>query len=272
VGDMQDSASQGGDQPLDLPSAARMYDYYLGGAHNFTADRDAAAKVIEAYPDAPMVAQANRAFLRRAVRFLLEQGIRQFLDLGSGIPTAGNVHEVAEATAPGSRVVYVDIDPVAVAQSESILAGNPNVGVVHADIRRPSDILEAPVTRALLDFDQPIGLLAVAVVPFLSADDDPTGVLARFGGAVPDGSYLAISHGTPEARPVAADRAMAVYRNTRDPVTMRTRAEILELLGAWDLVEPGLVWLPEWHPDWPDEVGRDPSWTQMLCAVGRKAN
>ena len=268
---MGDNASHRGDQPLDGPSAARMYDYYLGGAHNFTADREAAAKVIEAYPDAPKVAQANRAFLGRAVGFLLEQGIRQFLDLGSGIPTAGNVHEVAEATDPGSRVVYVDIDPVAVAQSELILAGNPNVGVVQADIRRPDDILAAPVTRTLLDFARPIGLLAVAVVPFLNADDDPAGVLARFGGAVPAGSYLAISHGTPEARPAAAERSMAAYRDTRDPFTMRTRAEILELLSAWELVEPGLVWLPEWHPDWPDEVGRDPSWTQMLCAVGRKA-
>lgn len=266
---MEGNVGRGDPDQFDLPSAARMYDYYLGGAHNFTADREAAAKVLEIFPDAPRIAQANRAFLRRAVGYLLDQGIRQFLDLGSGIPTVGNVHEVA-AAASAARVVYVDIDPIAVAHSESILAGRPGVGVVQADIRRPGDVLEAPVTRSLIDFDQPVGVLAVAVLPFLSPEDDPGGVVARFRDTVSSGSYLAISHGTADEQPAAAARFAEVYRSTRDPLTLRTRAQIGELLAGWDLVDPGLVWLPEWHPDWPDDIAEDPSWTQILCAVGRK--
>jgi SAM-dependent methyltransferase len=255
---------------FDQPSAARMYDYYLGGAHNFPADREAAGKVVAVYPDAPKVAQANRAFLRRAVRFMLASGVRQFLDLGSGIPTVGNVHEVVEAAEHDARVVYVDVDPVAVAHSESILGGRPDVGVVRADIRRPSDVLTAPVTTRLLDFGRPIGLLAVAVLPFVGPQDDPQALLAQFRDALVPGSYLALSHGTAEGRPDAAAGYSAVYRNTRDPLTLRPRAEITDLFTGWELVEPGLVWLSQWRPDWPDEVDADPSIAQMLCGVGHK--
>lgn len=247
-----------------------MYDYYLGGAHNFTVDRDAAAKVLEIYPKAPLVAQANRAFLRRAVRYLLDLGVRQFLDLGSGIPTVGNVHEVVETTAPGARVVYVDIDPIAAVHSESILAGRGDVGMVQADIRRPADVLDSPITRDLLDFTKPIGLLSVAVLHFVGRDDDPAGILARFRDALSPGSYLVLSHGTPEEHPEAAAASEKIYQKTRDPLTLRTRKQIGALFDGWQLVEPGLVWLPEWHPDWPDEVGEDPSWTEILCAVARK--
>jgi SAM-dependent methyltransferase len=267
---MDDKASRGDSRELDKPSAARMYDYYLGGAHNFTVDREAAAKVLEIYPKAPLVAQANRAFLRRATRYLLDQGVRQFLDLGSGIPTVGNVHEVVEASAPGARVVYVDIDPIAVVHSESILASRADVGVVRADIRRPADVLDSPVTRALLDFTQPIGLLSVAVLHFVGRDGDPEGLLARFRDALAPGSYLVLSHGTPEEQPEAAARSEEIYGKTRDPLTLRTRNQISALFAGWQLVEPGLVWLPEWHPDWPEEVGKDPSWTEILCGVGRK--
>ena len=266
---MDDTAGRDDPARFDLPSAARMYDYYLGGAHNFTADREAAAKVLEIFPDASRIAQANRAFLRRAVGYLLDQGIRQFLDLGSGIPTVGNVHEVA-AAASAARVVYVDIDPTAVAHSESILAGQPGVGVVQADIRHPTDVLDAPVTRSLIDFDQPVGVLTVAVLPFLSPEDDPGGTLGQYRDAVGSGSYLALSHGTADEQPEAAAAFTEIYRKTRDPLTLRTRAQISELLAGWELVDPGLVWLPEWHPDWPDDVAEDPSWTQILCAVSRK--
>ena len=255
---------------FDQPSAARMYDYYLGGAHNFPADREAAGKVIAVYPDAPKVARANRAFLRRAVSFMLANGVRQFLDLGSGIPTVGNVHEVVEATGDDTRVVYVDIDPVAVAHSQSILGDRPDVGVIRADVRRPTEVLTAPLTARLLDFSRPIGLLAVAVLHFVGPDDDPRGLLAHFRDALAPGSYLALSHGTAEGRPDAAAGYSAVYRNTRDPLTLRPRAEITDLFTGWDLVEPGLVWLSQWRPDWPDEVDADPSIAQMLCGVGRK--
>jgi SAM-dependent methyltransferase len=247
-----------------------MYDFYLGGAHNFPADREAAGKVIAAYPDAPKVAGANRAFLRRAVRFMLASGVRQFLDLGSGIPTVGNVHEVVEATEHQASVVYVDIDPVAVAHSESILGDRVDVGVLRADIRRPVDVLTAPTATRLLDFSQPIGLLAVAVLHFVGPDDDPHALLAQFRDALPSGSYLALSHGTAEGRPEAAAGYSAIYRNTRDPLTPRPRAQIADLFTGWDLVQPGLVWLSQWRPDWPDDVDADPSIAQMLCGVGRK--
>jgi hypothetical protein len=268
---MADMAWQDDDGELDRPSAARMYDYYLGGAHNFTADREAADKVVAVYPDAPKVAQANRAFLQRAVRYLLAQGIRQFLDLGSGIPTVGNVHEVVAAAGYDARVVYVDIDPVAVAHSEAILGDRPDVGVVRADIRRPADILTAPATTRHLDFNQPVGLLAVAVLHFVGPDGDPHGLLEQFRDALPLGSYLALSHGTAEGRPEAAASYSAIYRNTRDPLTPRPRREIAAFFTGWQPVEPGLVWLSQWHPDSPDEAGEDPSRAQMLCAVGRKS-
>ncbi|MFG1922061.1 SAM-dependent methyltransferase [Cryptosporangium sp. NPDC048952] len=259
------------DQPhLERPSAARMYDYYLGGGHNFAVDREAAARVVEIYPNAALIAQANRAFLARAVKHLLAAGVRQFLDLGSGIPTAGNVHQVIDAVSPGARVVYVDIDPVAIAHSETILGGRTDVGVVHADVRHPDEVLDSPITRRLIDFDQPVGVLAVAVLHFVSPDDDPAGVLARYREAVAPGSYLALSHGTVDRRPENVAKVSGVYRNTRDPTTFRTREEVAQLLTGWELLEPGLVWLPQWRPDWPDEATEDPSWTEMVCAVGRK--
>ena len=256
---------------LDKPSAARMYDYYLGGAYNFEADREAAAKVIAVYPDAPKVARANRAFMRRAVRYQLQQGIRQFLDLGSGIPTVGNVHEVVATGGSEARVVYVDIDPVAVAQSEAILGDRPDVGVVRADIRDPATVLSAPVTTRLIDFTQPVGLLAVALFHFVGAADDPRKILETFREALAPGSYLALSHGTAEGRPEAAESYSEIYRKTSDPPTPRPRAEIASFFTGWQVVEPGLVWLSEWRPDRPDEVADDPSKAQMLCAVGRKA-
>jgi hypothetical protein len=255
---------------LDQPSAARMYDYYLGGGHNFAVDREAVARIQDVYPNIPLIAQANRAFLHRAVKYLLDSGIRQFLDLGSGIPTAGNVHEIVDAAAPGTPVVYVDIDPVAVAYSETILGGRTDLAVLQADIRRPAEVLEAAATRRLLDFGQPVGVLAVAVLHFLAPADDPTGVLAAYRDAVVSGSYLALSHGTNEKQPENAARSEDVYRNTRDPLTLRSRAEIAGLLTGWDLVDPGLVWLPEWRPDWPGDTAEDPSWTEILCGVGRR--
>ncbi|GAA0246483.1 SAM-dependent methyltransferase [Cryptosporangium japonicum] len=256
---------------LDQPSAARMYDYFLGGAHNFSVDRQAAARILTIYPHASSAAQANRAFLRRAVAELLALGVRQFIDLGSGIPTAGNVHEVVDATAPGARVLYVDNDPVAVAYSESILAGRTDVGVLQADVRDPAAILDAPLTRRLIDPALPVAVLAVAVLHFVADDEDPAGILGRFRDAAAPGSYLALSHGTVDRQPAKAARSEEVYRSTRDPLTLRTRPEIERLLAGWDLVEPGLVWLPEWRPDWPDEPGTDPSRTEILGAVGRKA-
>jgi S-adenosyl methyltransferase len=239
---------------LTKPSAARMYDYYLGGAHNFEVDRRLARQALELIPDGPLLMQANRAFLHRAVRYLIEQGITQFIDVGSGIPTRGNVHEtVAQALPDGSgRVLYVDHDPVAVAHSELILgADHPGVRVLQADLRQPQVILESAQRRELIDLSRPVGVLMVAVLHFVSEDDDPEGVIGQFEAAVAPGSFLVISHGTAEKQPQQAAKVAQLYRSSADQATYRTRSRVRELVDGWDLVEPGLVWVPEWRPAWP---------------------
>jgi trans-aconitate methyltransferase len=255
---------------LTKASAARMYDYYLGGAHNFGVDREAARQVLALYPDGQLIIQANRAFLHRAVRYLLAQGVRQFIDIGSGIPTVGNVHETAQREFPDARVLYVDHDPVAVAHSELILDDNPNVQVLQADLRRPKDILESPEVKALIDLSQPVGVLMVAVLHFVSEDDRPDEAIRRFTEAVAPGSYLVISHATSGQRQTEAEEVTKVYEKTANPLTHRTHQRVAEFFAGWDLIDPGVVWVPEWHPDWPDEVGPDPASTSFIAAVGRK--
>jgi len=234
-------------------TAARMYDYYLGGIHNFPADQEAARRVIAQFPLMPVVARANRAFLRRAVRNLVGAGIRQFLDIGSGIPTAGNVHEVAQAVAPDAHVVYVDIDPVAVAESLEILDGNDLATAIRMDLRNPRGILDHPATRRLLDFSQPVGLLLAAVLHFVPEDAQAYGVVAQLVAAAPPGSYLAVSHVAAESFVPGNDKTRAavdVYqRQTTTSVRPRDRSEIERFFGGLDLLEPGLVWVHEWRPD-----------------------
>jgi SAM-dependent methyltransferase len=240
---------------IERPSVARMYDYYLGGSHNFAVDRAAAQAVVAAVPDAPLMAQANRAFLRRALHFLINAGVRQFLDIGSGIPTVGNVHEIAQQAAPDSRVVYVDMDPVAVAHSRRILNGNGNAAVVHEDLRRPDRILDHPEVRELLDFQQPIAVLIVAVLHFVADSDDPAGILRRIRQALPAGSYLVLSQASDDGRPgEEREHAERVYHRTDNPLWIRSRAELTELFDGFDLVDPGVVWVPQWRPDAPDNV------------------
>jgi SAM-dependent methyltransferase len=251
-------------------SAARMYDYYLGGAHNFAVDRELARMALALVPDGQLIAQANRAFLHRAVQYLLAQGVRQFIDIGSGIPTAGNVHEIAQREAPESRVLYVDHDPVAVAHSELILHGNRGARVLHADLRRPEEIIDAPMLAELLDLSQPVGVLMVAVLHFVSESDRPDDAIKQFRDLVSPGSYLAISQGTGESRTAETKQAAELYRSTDTPVTFRSREQVRELFQGWELVEPGVVWVSEWRPDWPDDVGSDPAFTSLAAAVGRK--
>ncbi|GAA1763564.1 SAM-dependent methyltransferase [Luedemannella helvata] len=255
---------------IERPSAARMYDFYLGGNHNFAADRAAVEQIRAVIPDVEVGARANRAFLRRAVRFLAESGIRQFLDIGSGIPTLGNVHEIAQQADPTARVAYVDIDPVAVAHSRKILAGNGNATAIQADGRQPERVLADPEVRALLDFDRPIAVMLVAMLHFVSDDENPAGILRTFHDAVPSGSYLVLSHGSPDSRPQEGAAGQAVYNRTANPLTLRTRAELTALFDGFALVPPGVVWVPEWRPDSPDEVGEHPERTGVLGGVGRK--
>jgi len=222
-------------------------------------------------PALPETLRANRAFLRRVVCFLIGAGIRQFLDVGSGIPTVGNVHEIAHRAAPDARVVYVDIDAVAVAHSEAILASNPHAIVVQADLRHPDTILGAPAVHRLVDFDRPVGLLMLSMLHFLPDADDPGGKVAQLRAAVVPGSFLAISHATQDDQPPEVVKAQAVWNaRSPDPITFRTRAEVVALFGDWTLVDPGVVHVPLWRPDAPDDVDKQPERFNTLAGVARK--
>jgi trans-aconitate methyltransferase len=259
---------------FEKPSTARMYDYYLGGSHNFEADRELAQRTIAIWPDAPHQARANRAFLRRAVAYLAEAGIDQFLDLGSGIPTSGNVHEVVHEVNPAARVMYVDADAVAVAHSKGLLAQVPQARALHADLRDPSSVLESHEVNELLDFSRPIALLTFAVLQFVAEADDPGAVLARYRDATAPGSYLALSHWTNEYRPESARRAEDVYAKASHSAHGRSREQVRALMSGYDLVEPGLVDIINWRPDAqpaPDPLGGDVTRYSALGAVGRKS-
>jgi SAM-dependent methyltransferase len=253
---------------VDRPSIARVYDYYLGGSHNFAADREFALTVLKAMPDLTRHAQENRAFLRRAVRYLSETGIRQFVDLGSGIPTAGNVHEVAGAY--GGRVVYVDVDPVAVAHSRAILAGNPDVAVITTDLRKPAEVLHDPALRALIDLDQPVGVLLVAVLHFVPDEEAPADVVAGYVSAVVPGSHVVISHASAHGRPREAAGVQELYSRSVTKMTMRSRERISELFGDLTLVDPGVVQMPCWRPDSTDDLAPDVDNYPGFAGVGRK--
>jgi hypothetical protein len=232
------------------PSVARVYDYNLGGAHNFAADRQFADRINAAMPDLPAINRANRSFLRRAVAFLVSAGIRQFLDLGSGIPTVGNVHEIAQGIAPESTVVYVDVDPVAVAHGAAILAGNDRAVAIQADLRSPDTILDDARVRRMLDLTRPVGVLLVAVLHFVGDADDPAGTVARYRDAVVPGSYLVLSHATKEgAQRVRAEAVADLATRGRIPVTLRDRPAVARLFEGFDLVEPGLVCTPQWRAE-----------------------
>lgn len=183
---------------ISVPSVSRIYDYYLGGSHNFEVDREAARKAMEFMPGLPKIMQANRAFMRRAVRFAADEGIDQFLDIGSGIPTFGNVHEIAQTARPGAHVVYVDHDPVAVAHSQAVLRENEDADVVAADLLKPQEILASPQVQRLIDLNRPVALLLVAILHFVEDVDDPYGALAELRDALAPGSLLVVTHASYE--------------------------------------------------------------------------
>ncbi|MEH0983933.1 SAM-dependent methyltransferase [Micromonospora sp. CPCC 205556] len=255
---------------IERPSVARMYDYYLGGSHNFAADRAAARAMMEAVPDAPLMAQANRAFLRRVVQFLVDSGVRQFLDIGSGIPTVGNVHEIAHRIAPDARVVYVDVDPVAVAHSREILGDNPGATVIQEDLRRPAAILAHPEVTRLIDFSQPVAVMIVAVLHFIPDSDRPEEILRTLRAALAPGSYLVLSQASDESRGHTGERAEAerVYRRTDNPLSIRDRAELTAFFDGFEPVEPGVVWVPQWRPE-TAESAEDAERAVFIGGVGR---
>lgn len=227
-----------------------MYDYFLGGSHNFAVDRAAAEQVLAAMPNVRELASVNRSFLGRVVQYLLDLGIRQFLDIGSGIPTVGNVHELAERADPPAKVVYVDNDPVAVAHSQSLLAGSPHARAIAGDLTHPLGILDNAELRATLDFGRPIGLLLMAVLHFVP-DAQAYPAVAELVAALPRGSYLAISHGVATSFP--ADQADAVntvstvyQRSTAGDVPTRVPVDVERFFSGLEFVEPGLVWASKW--------------------------
>jgi SAM-dependent methyltransferase len=254
-------------------NVARVYDYWLGGSHNFLADQDVARAITAVVPNMRGIAQANRAFLGRAVRFLGEAGIRQFLDIGSGIPTQGNVHEVAQRSHPAARVAYADIDPVAIAHSKAILADSQNAAVIDADVRDPEKILAHDTVRRLIDPSQPAGLLLMVVLHFISDVEDPWRIVATLRDALAPGSYLVLGHATYEgAKPTVAHATETVYnRSVATSLHLRSRAEILRLFEGFELVEPGLVYAPTWRPDSPADVPSDLRQFGTLVGVARKA-
>ena len=258
------------DVDLVKPSAARCYDYYLGGAHNFAVDRELANQVLEQIPYGRDVARDNRAFLRRAVRYCVDNGVRQFLDIGSGIPTAGNVHEVAQAVDPDCRVMYVDNEPVAVAHSKTILEGNDNAGVLRAEFADVDGILEHAETRRLLDFSRPVGLVLIALAHFVPDAEQPREIIRRYADRLVAGSNLALSHLTDDDHPEKIHGPQESYKASSNPFHPRSREQVAALATDFELVDPGLVYVPQWRPDAEEDRWENPDTSLLYAAVGRK--
>jgi len=258
---------------IALPSVARVYDYYLGGSHNFESDRAFGRRVTDVYPALPVVLRDNRAFLRRAVRYLVAAGVDQFLDLGSGIPTVGNVHGVAHAGNPAARIVYVDHDPVAVTHSRELLGDDPRPTVVAADFLDPERVLHQAVEAGGLDLDRPVAVLALLILHFVADERQPGEIMARYLRATAPGSYLAISQsrsdGSPEA--VAGQRLYARERSLEE-MHPRTATEVTALFGDLTLLAPGVVAAPAWQPEpaASDEKPDVPDDHPVLAGVARK--
>lgn len=268
---MSDSSWASGQTDQLKPSAARVYNYLLGGAHNFAADRALAQRLLALQPNGASVARLNRAFMRRAVLFMVENGIRQFLDLGSGIPTVGNVHEIAQKADPACRVVYVDYEEVAAAHGTLLLEGNDRASMIQADITLPHTVLKAPQTQHLIDFDEPVGLLAITLFHYVSPQQDPADVLRRYRESMVAGSYLAVSHAASDFESIRIGEAAEEMRKaSADNVFPRTRAEVLTLFDGFELVEPGLVTTSRWRPDWSVDPEANPEDDALYAGVGRK--
>ena len=259
-----------GEIDTERPTAARIYDYFLGGSHNFAADRRLADEVITNVPDSPAIARSNRAFLRRAVNYCVRQGIDQFLDIGSGIPTLGNVHEVAQQANPAARVVYVDMDPVAVEHSRAILAGNERATVIRENFLAPGAILENKELREVLDLERPVALLLVALVHFVGRAQHPEQIIAMLRDAMAPGSLLVLSHGTSDGQENFVTETIGLYRRTATPGQPLGKAEIEGLFAGYELVEPGVTWAPLWRPDEPSPFDEDPRRSSIYVGGGRK--
>lgn len=253
---------------VSRPSIARVYDAVLGGKDNFPADRAVVAEVQKTFPDGGGAARVNRAMLGRAVRYMAQAGVDQFLDLGSGLPTVRNTHEIAQEVNPAARVVYVDNDPMVLAHGRALLADNKSTIVVTADLMEPDELLARPEITGFLDLSRPIGLILCAIVHHILDEEDPYGIVARYATLMPSGSYLLITHfsnSSPEARGLEQ-----VLLRTLGRGQLRSRDQIARFFDGLDIVEPGIVHLPDWRPDEPVSRPLDISGLLYLGALARK--
>lgn len=238
---------------VTVPNVARIYDYLLGGKDNYAADRDAAEKLHKVLPDVTLACRENREFLRRAVRFLAgEAGICQFVDIGSGLPTVENTHQIAQAVRPGARVVYVDNDPIVVAHGRALLGKSPDVAVVEADLRQPGAIIGDPALRELVDLSEPTAFLLVAVLHFIPDGEDPHGIVGMLRSVMAPGSFLVTSHVTQDSvSPGEYAAGVSVYEKASAPVVPRRYDEVLKFFDGMDLADPGLVNISQWRTRQP---------------------
>ncbi|MFH8366970.1 SAM-dependent methyltransferase [Streptomyces sp. NPDC018031] len=250
---------------------ARMYDYFLGGRDNYEVDREAAELVIGELPDIRVTARENRAFLARSVRHVVRNGVRQIVDIGTGIPTSPNTHEVAHAEDPRVRVAYVDNDPIVATHAGARLTSAPNTSFALGDVRDPEKILHSPAIAEFIDFDQPVAVLLVAVLHFVSEEEDPRAIVATLREAMPSGSFLVLSHATSDFHPGDHDDTFRAYRGSTAPLTVRSHRGVERLFDGFELLDPGVVQLPAWRPDGtpptPEELRR----IGFYAGVGRKS-
>lgn len=276
-----DSAAEGPSPPIphphnalrnagtSIPNVARIYDTILGGRGNPAADQEAAGELLRLVPDAVMAAYQNRNFLQRAVQLLASQaGIRQFIDIGMGLPTHGNVHELAQRAAPDARVLYMDYDPAVISRAQGLLADNRSVAAINRDLRDPDGIIGHPALHALINFDEPVAVLLTAVLHFIKDDEDPHGIVNVFKDAMAPGSCLILSHVTGDGVPPGVTRRVRdLYQNATAPVAPRTHAEITRFLDGLEILPPGLVNGSAWRTGY---MATDPRRTIFYAGVARK--
>ncbi|GAA2593002.1 SAM-dependent methyltransferase [Winogradskya consettensis] len=254
----------------NVPHSARIYDYWLGGKDNFAADRQVGDAMLQAIPGLRAMAAENRKFVHRAARDLVTgEGLRQFLDIGTGIPTRPNLHEIAQRLAPETRVIYVDNDPIVLVHARALMVSSEQgrSEYISADIRDPDSILTEKVLQETLDLKQPVGLTLIAILMLLSDDDDPWALVARLRDALPSGSVLAITHPTADFNPAAVGEAVASARGAGMTLVARTKDEVARFFGDWELLPPGIVPTSAWRPDAPVD---NPEATYYWAGVARK--
>ncbi|MCO5988731.1 SAM-dependent methyltransferase [Actinoallomurus spadix] len=270
---MESGSRSSGFDPT-MPNEARMIDYILGGKDNFAADRAVAERALALAPELPIMARESRHFLHRAVRFMVDEGIRQFVDVGCGLPTRGSVHEVAHATAPEARVVYADQDALVVNHAQALLTGSSRTAVIRADMRDPVALLAHPRLTELIDLRQPVGILLVGVLSIIPEDDVAVRIVEGFLRGIASGSYVAISHAISDPRPQVTEKLAELYQDEQIVRGSRRRnvrslAEVEPCFEGLDLVEPGIVKVPAWRPD-SGVPAVDPEMIWSVAGVGRK--